>query len=879
MRTWMKISAVLLLLPLASCGGGGGGTPQPVSLVSISITPVNPTVPRGATQQLTATGQYSDGSTVDVTNGVTWSSGNGFNFTINTSTGLATAINSGTIGGTSVITATVGGITATSTLTVGNPNLVSITVTAANLTVPRGTSSQFTATGNYSDATTANLTGSSSWSSGTTANAIIGAATGLAAVPNNATLSGTSLISATNGGITGTATLTVGNPNLVSIAVTPANPTVARGKTQQFTATGTFSDANTANLTSAGAFGAAAVTWSSATTTNATITAGGLATAVNGGTVGGTSVISAVSGGITGTTTLTVGAAVLASIAVTPANPTVPRGTTQQFTATGTMSDGTAATLGAITWTSVTTTNATFTSGVNNTAVFTAVNGGTIGGTSVIQAVSGGVTGSTILTVGNPNLVSIVVTPANPTVPRGTTQQFTATGNYSDATTANLSAVATWSSATTTNATILNGASGGLATAVNGGTIGGTSVISAVSGGITGTTTLTVGNPNLVSVSVTPANPFVVGGATQQFTATGNYSDATTANLTATATWSITGMSPDVTLSAGGLATVGQFAPLGNTWTITATAGVAGNTVLTVDAPVWTYNTQVAPTTSVANGLYYYAVTFPAAGAYVIESNAFVGAYLDRKLTQPTGTCRTATLPAGCVFSISAATTVYLLVSPAGTTGYTLWNGPSSGTLTQGVALAGSVALNGNLYYIINHTVSVPHTITLNGLTTDANITSNMGACTANTGVTADTCTATNTGWSWVKVIGVTATPFTIKSPYISQGTVAAPVVIPFINVVSASEVGPNGTGSSYYKFTFTSTGTHTAALYDATGTLVTTAANLLVYSDTGYVTPWGTCSLGVCSFNVTVAGTSAYIKVTATAADATGRAVYVMTK
>ena len=59
--------------------------------------------------------------------------------------------------------------------------------------------------------------------------------------------------------------LTVTAATLQSIAVTPANPSIAKGATQQFTATGTFSDNSTQNLT-------AQVTWASATTTVATIT-------------------------------------------------------------------------------------------------------------------------------------------------------------------------------------------------------------------------------------------------------------------------------------------------------------------------------------------------------------------------------------------------------------------------------------------------------------------------------------------------------------------------------------------------------------------------------------------------------------------------------
>ncbi len=55
------------------------------------------------------------------------------------------------------------------------------------------------------------------------------------------------------------------------------HPTIAKGLTQQFTATGTYSDSSTANVT-------AQVTWNSSNTATATITAAGLATGVAVGT-------------------------------------------------------------------------------------------------------------------------------------------------------------------------------------------------------------------------------------------------------------------------------------------------------------------------------------------------------------------------------------------------------------------------------------------------------------------------------------------------------------------------------------------------------------------------------------------------------------------
>ncbi|HUA60109.1 MAG TPA: Ig-like domain-containing protein, partial [Verrucomicrobiae bacterium] len=84
---------------------------------------------------------------------------------------------------------------------------------------------------------------------------------------------------------------------LQSIAVTPANPSIVVGTSQQFTATGTYSDNSTQNLTSS-------VTWSSSKTTVATVAASGKAS----GLAAGTTTISAsmASPAVSGSTMLTV---------------------------------------------------------------------------------------------------------------------------------------------------------------------------------------------------------------------------------------------------------------------------------------------------------------------------------------------------------------------------------------------------------------------------------------------------------------------------------------------------------------------------------------------------------------------------------------------
>jgi hypothetical protein len=66
-----------------------------VTLQSVAITPGAPSVAIGKTQQFTATGTYSDGSTKDLTTSVTWTSSNTGFATIGAGTGLATGVAAG----------------------------------------------------------------------------------------------------------------------------------------------------------------------------------------------------------------------------------------------------------------------------------------------------------------------------------------------------------------------------------------------------------------------------------------------------------------------------------------------------------------------------------------------------------------------------------------------------------------------------------------------------------------------------------------------------------------------------------------------------------------------------------------------------------------
>ncbi len=179
----------------------------------------------------------------------------------------------------------------------GSDDLIAIAVGPASSTIQPGGTQQYVATGTFgpAGATSGDVTTRVTWKSSNTAVATIdsaGLATGVA--------NGTVTISASAQNLTASTSLSVGSQTatLSSIAVTPANATLNAGvanRTQQFTATATFSNGTTSNITNS-------VTWNSSSTAVATISSTGLATAVSPGST----TITATSGTISGNTTWTV---------------------------------------------------------------------------------------------------------------------------------------------------------------------------------------------------------------------------------------------------------------------------------------------------------------------------------------------------------------------------------------------------------------------------------------------------------------------------------------------------------------------------------------------------------------------------------------------
>lgn len=208
----LGVSATAIAI-LAACGGGGeggrdgggGGATMPVTtglLQSLTITPATSSVVACSAVQYAATASYSDGTILDVTNTLQWAID-----PASSSVAIANASNGKVMGinaGSATINAWAGRVATSAVLNVSAGNaLTAINVTPASATVAVAATQAYTATATCTvgtvDISTMNI-----WSSGSASVANIstaGLATGVAA--------GSSVVSATAGGIAASAVLNV----------------------------------------------------------------------------------------------------------------------------------------------------------------------------------------------------------------------------------------------------------------------------------------------------------------------------------------------------------------------------------------------------------------------------------------------------------------------------------------------------------------------------------------------------------------------------------------------------------------------------------------------------------------------------------------------
>jgi len=118
-----------------------------------------------------------------------------------------------------------------------DPTLQTIVITPATPSIPVGQTLQFTSTGIYDDGSNKNISGKTDtiWNVNP-ANIATVSATGLL----TGSTSGSATVSASNGIVSGSTTITVSLPDVTSITVTPSSHTMTTGQSTCFAAIATF---------------------------------------------------------------------------------------------------------------------------------------------------------------------------------------------------------------------------------------------------------------------------------------------------------------------------------------------------------------------------------------------------------------------------------------------------------------------------------------------------------------------------------------------------------------------------------------------------------------------------------------------------------------
>ncbi len=356
-------------------------TVQPVPVASLSLTPPTASLIVGDFVQLTATPRDASGAALSGRS-IAWSSSAQSLVSVS-STGLVTAL----AVGTATITATSEGKSATARITASLVPVESITLSPASATIAAGRTVQLVARAVDSAGTP--LTGRTiTWTTDQPSIATVdnaGLVTGITA--------GRATITASVDGKSAAAAIDVTPVPVASLTITPGSGTLLVGSTLQLTAT--------ARDASGSALPGRSITWISGAPSVATVTQGGLVTAVGSGSA----LVFAAAEGVSASVTITVSGIGVAQVRVTPATTNVQQGRTVQLSAVAYDASGNPLTGRTILWNSGAPTIAS----VSSSGLVT----GIALGTATVTATVDGVVGSAVVTVSSVPIASVSVSPAN----------------------------------------------------------------------------------------------------------------------------------------------------------------------------------------------------------------------------------------------------------------------------------------------------------------------------------------------------------------------------------------------------------------------------------------------------------------------------------
>ena len=458
-------------------------------IIEVVVSPDSMELTTGDGVQFLASAQRADGSQI-LTPPLEWSTSGG----LVDGGGWYTSTEEGEF---SVLAKAEGGAEAGATVLVRGRKreIQGLLVTPEIASISVGETAQFTALGLWSDGTKTGVNGIS-WSS--TGGSISGNGLYTAGSPGSYRV----IAKYKNGVFADTVFVTVAEPSIRSLEISPPTLSLEPDAAQQYSATAVMSDGSRRGV---------GVSWR---TTGGTITSTGLYTAPT--TQGGYQVIGAVGGteaSDTSAVSVVSTAATLSSLILNPSAVSVPAGRARQFAVTGLYTDGSTK-VPVVSWDASG-------GGISAAGLFQA--GSVQGSYRVIatEPTSGKADTSTVQ-ITAPVLDQLLLNPSTAELLPGATRQFLVSGAWSDGTT----------SAPEVTLTAEGGSVSpkGLYTA---GSLQGTFALVAfhAPSGLADTSYITVAAsaPTLTSLTVTPTSVVLPPGVAQQFSMSGLWSDGSTA--------------------------------------------------------------------------------------------------------------------------------------------------------------------------------------------------------------------------------------------------------------------------------------------------------------------------------------------------------------
>ncbi|MFK8137095.1 MAG: Ig-like domain-containing protein [Bdellovibrionales bacterium] len=424
-------------------------------LVGLSLNDLNFELSAGLSKQLAATGLYDDGSSQDLTQLVSWSTGD-VSISNFSSPGVLLAVSAGA----TTVSVDYGGFSVSTNMTVSSKTVSSLSVSPSYVSAPIGSSQFMLATAIFSDNSFGDVTDLVSWTSSNELVATVGNSSGVFGALDRIG-SGSSIISAELNGIIGSTVVISTGASLVSVNIGRTDFNLPVGSQDKLSLVGTFSDASTIDLTEQ-------AIWSSS---NSNIVAVNNSTDKSGEVYSlaeGSSVITGSYGGQSSQLTITAVNSTLSTISISPGNILLAKDVDQQFSATGTYSDGSEVDITElVSWSSSNQTHAVVSNTNGSRGILNNLFAGSSTETITVTAGLNSITSSVDVILTPNSIESILITPSNVNMHTLTNQNFTAIASFDDGASSDITAYVTWSSSDNSLGVVSNAInSGGRFTAI-----------------------------------------------------------------------------------------------------------------------------------------------------------------------------------------------------------------------------------------------------------------------------------------------------------------------------------------------------------------------------------------------------------------------------